>query len=517
MLYRRSLWVRHPGPSTDSRQNRGHRGVDGDVHHGVRGAKASLCPLGCERECRCPAPARAVGLLPPLPPAHCTLCTWMSRHRPSLRGDKGSSDAQLCLCTKAHWRWSSPARVPEGVLGGPGGGAWGPTAAAKPMEAASLLAAQRARRRRRQLGTLPVGARHLEGWSLASSAKSNRSRETGVLLPGPWCSATAGPRGSPVTHTKSQLWVRSRLSLARHARKLRLGGGEGRGGEGRAPRRVPPWPTRPPGPALGRAAAGRRESGTPARAVELDRGFRRRSAVCHSTTQATRPSEEKPPPRLRCSTSDSRLIKPCAGVSGDSESHVQTARRCAQGPAAHSPARGRGWSEPGAAGVGPQEGPSPGSDPQSFIPGAQTPSSQARPPQEACSSDLDHGAESLSHPDGHRDERETQVSRGSSGRKSFSGPNEAALASAVSNHTALFNLQSSQMTKCLLCISPRPAQRCRPASQHQSRGTGAPPRAVMPRRLLCGSCHTCGAQAHSGDVLSRAWPGRSATVTRTRA
>lgn len=142
-----------------------------------------------------------------------------------------------------------------------------------------------------------------------------------------------------------------------------------------------------------------------------------------------------------------------------------------------------------------------GATPQSFFSAAQTPSSQARPPQEACSSDLDHGAESLSHPDGHPDERETQVSRGSSRRKPFSGPNEAALSSAVRSHT-LISHTSEKMTKCLPCISPRPAQRCRPASQHQSRGTGAPPCTVMPPRLLSGSCHTRGAQPHSEDTAA---------------
>lgn len=121
------MGVRHPGLSTDSRRNRGHRGVDGGAHGGGRGARASLRPLGCERERRRPAPAG----FPLRRQVHCMLCTWrmrctwMSRHCSSLRGDKGSSDAQPCLCTKARGRRSSPARASEGVLRGLGGRSWG--------------------------------------------------------------------------------------------------------------------------------------------------------------------------------------------------------------------------------------------------------------------------------------------------------------------------------------------------------------------------------------------------------
>ena len=220
--------------------------MDGDVHHGVRGAKASLCPLGCERECRCPAPARAVGLLPPLPPAHCTLCTWMSRHRPSLRGDKGSSDAQLCLCTKARWRRSSPARVPEGVLGGPGGGAWGPTAAAKPMEAASLLAAQRGPSEKAPAGNASCGRTSPGRVVSGFKCKKQQEQRDGGAAPGALVlghsGATREPRHAHKVTTMGEVAPQPRST--RQETPARRRGGEGRGGARTPPR--PPTAHTPP-------------------------------------------------------------------------------------------------------------------------------------------------------------------------------------------------------------------------------------------------------------------------------
>lgn len=194
--------------------------MDGDARGGGRGAKASCahwavrgsagapllpashCSTG-STACSAPAPAGF-----PLQHQVCRIlctwrmrCTWMSRHCSSLRGDKGSSMLS-CVCAQRP-AGGGPA-LPGPLRGAPRPGGrvlGGPRLQQSRWKLFLSWRHRGARQRRRQLGTLPGGAHHPEGWSLASRAKSSRSRERGVLLPGPRCSATAGHEGAPPSRT----------------------------------------------------------------------------------------------------------------------------------------------------------------------------------------------------------------------------------------------------------------------------------------------------------------------------
>lgn len=207
--------------------------MDGGAHGGGRGAKASLRPLGCERERRRPAPAG----FPLRRQVHCMLrtwrmrCTWMSRHCSSLRGDKGSSDAQPCLCTKARGRRSSPARASEGVLRGLGGRSWGAHGCSKAGGSCSSPGSTEGPVREGTSWECFLGVHITRKGGLWLQAQKATGAERGGTAPGAQVLGHSGPRGSPtVTHTRSQLRVRSRISFTRHVRKPRLGGREGRRG-----------------------------------------------------------------------------------------------------------------------------------------------------------------------------------------------------------------------------------------------------------------------------------------------
>lgn len=119
----------------------------------------------------------------------------------------------------------------RGCSGAWGAGPGGPTAAAKPGEAVPLPAAQRGPSEKAPAGNASWGCTSPRRVVSGFKRKKQQEQREGGTAPGAQVLGHSGPRGSPtVTHTRSQLRVRSRISFTRHVRKPRLGGREGRRG-----------------------------------------------------------------------------------------------------------------------------------------------------------------------------------------------------------------------------------------------------------------------------------------------